>query len=157
MNDETDAKQNLKTPVFILLEFSSETPLYQQIRDQIVVAIADGHLSDGSPLPTTRQMASDFGINFHTVNKAYDLLRREGFVSMTRKHGSFVRRETKTDFRRIEDWGERLRTLLAEGVARGLSADKMLVFCKTTLSTFPGPPILPGKTISPRRSRRITK
>ncbi len=137
MNKKTVSKQNMKTPAFLLLEFGSETPLYQQIRDQIVLAIAEGHLHDESPLPATRQVASDFGINFHTVNKAYDLLRREGFVTLTRKKGCFVRRATERDFRRIEDWGERMRTLLAEGVARGLAEDKMVKFCKATLSLFP--------------------
>ncbi len=137
MVHSADPKQNIKTPVFILLEFNSETPLYQQIRDQIIMAIAEGKLREGSPLPTTRQMASDFGINFHTVNKAYDLLRREGFLSLTRKQGTFVRRSDNSDFRKIEDWGGRLRTFLAEGVAREISEDKILTFCKATLSMFP--------------------
>jgi GntR family transcriptional regulator len=131
-----DTKQNVKSPSLFLLELNSEIPLYQQIRDQIVVAISEGRLPDGSSLPTTRQLALDFGINFHTVNKAYDLLRREGFVSLTRKQGSFVQRAPKVDPYKIEDWQGRLRTLLAEAVARGLSADMILETCQATLNTF---------------------
>jgi GntR family transcriptional regulator len=132
-------RENEGLPVFLLLEFGSEIPIYQQIRDQIVVAIAEGRLIEGSPLPTTRQLALDFGINFHTVNKAYDVLRREGFVSLTRKQGSFVRRAPGPGQHMSEDWQARLRILLAEGVARGLSAHEVLERCQTALATFPCP------------------
>jgi GntR family transcriptional regulator len=139
----TDTEQDLDSPVFLLLEMNSEIPLYQQIRDQIVVAMAEGRLPDGSPLPTTRQLALDFGINFHTVNKSYDLLRQEGFVSLTRKQGSFVRRAAEAEPQRIEDWQGRLRTLLAEAVARGLTGEEVLERCRAVLSGFP-----PGRDVS---------
>ncbi|MGN9788517.1 GntR family transcriptional regulator [Nonomuraea sp. ZG12] len=59
----------------LLLDLDSETPIHQQIRDRMVEAIADGHLAAGAAPPSTRQLAVDLAINFHTVNKAYDLLR----------------------------------------------------------------------------------
>jgi GntR family transcriptional regulator len=139
MSQNVDAGQNLESPVFLLLELSSDIPLYQQIHDQIVLAMAEGRLRDGSALPTTRQLALDFGINFHTVNKAYDLLRREGLVSLTRKQGSFVRLAPELDPRRLEDWQGRLRTLMAESLARGLSAEEILSRCQAALDTFPQP------------------
>ena len=55
------------------VDLTSEVPIYQQIRDRIVEAIATGEAAVGSGLPSTRQLAVDLGINFHTVNKAYDL------------------------------------------------------------------------------------
>jgi DNA-binding transcriptional regulator YhcF (GntR family) len=136
MNDKTDTQGNAKPPLLLLLELNSEIPLYQQIRDQIVMAMAGGRLPDGTPLPTTRQLALDFGINFHTVNKAYDLLRQEGFVSLTRKQGSFVRRAPDGDVHKNKDWQVRLRTLLAEAIARGQPADEVLEICRVTLETF---------------------
>lgn len=143
MNDKTDPKQNEATPLLLLVELNSEIPLYQQIRDQIVMAMASGRMPDGTPLPTTRQLALDFGINFHTVNKAYDVLRREGLVSLTRKQGSFIRRAPAGDERKNKDWQRRLRTLLAEAIARGLSAEEVLEVCQATLDTFPYPDISP--------------
>ena len=71
----------------------SEIPIYQQIRDQIVTAIATGELTAETPLPSTRQLGADLAINFHTVNKAYDLLRREGFIRVNRKSGAVIRRD----------------------------------------------------------------
>lgn len=124
------------TLAFLLLDLASDVPLYQQIRDQIVVAIADGRLSDGSALPTTRQLALDFGVNFHTVNKAYDLLRSEGFVTLTRRQGTFVKCTPKVDPQRRDEWQHRLEVLLAEPVARGQSADEILAHCRVALDSL---------------------
>jgi GntR family transcriptional regulator len=149
------AEGNVEASVFLLLELASEVPLYQQIRDQIVVAIAEGRLRDGSPLPSTRQLAVDFGINFHTVNKAYDVLRREGFVSLTRKQGTFVRRAPEANPHWNKEWQVRLRTLLAEAAARGLSADAILNGCQAALDTFPNSEIkTDGRASDARRPSR---
>ncbi len=71
-------------------DLAREIPIYQQLRDQIVEAIAEGALAEGSTLPATRTLAADFGVNFHTVNKAYDLLRQEGLIRLNRKTGAVV-------------------------------------------------------------------
>jgi GntR family transcriptional regulator len=129
--------EEINPKAILILEPASETPLYLQIRDQIILAIAEQQLSDQSPLPTTRQLAMDFGINFHTVNKAYDLLRQEGFVSLTRKQGSFVHFPGKANPLQIEDWQSRLRNLLAEAIARGLSMETIGSMCQSMLNSFP--------------------
>jgi GntR family transcriptional regulator len=132
-----DNSKESSQQAILLLEPSSETPIYLQIRDQIILAIAEQRLKDQSPLPSTRQLALDFGINFHTVNKAYDLLRQEGFVSLTRKQGSFVHVPGSTNPVQIEDWQSRLRNLLAEAIARGLSVEEIISHCQSTVNSFP--------------------
>jgi DNA-binding transcriptional regulator YhcF (GntR family) len=139
MKDKSDIEEATDRPAFLLLDLTSEIPLYQQIRDQIVVAMAEGRLPDGTALPTTHKLAQDFGINFHTVNKAYDLLRQEGFVSLTRRQGSCVQRASTAEPHLVKDWQGRLRTLLAEAVARGMSPESILNECLTILDTFPHP------------------
>ena len=67
------------------LEFESNIPIYKQISNQIVVGIAKGDLVEGEELPSVRQMASDIGINMHTVNKAYGILKQAGWVTIYRK------------------------------------------------------------------------
>src|SRR5664280_396986 len=99
------------------IDLASELPIYQQIRDQVVEAIADGTLTDGSPLPATRALAADFGINFHTVNKAYDLLRQQGLIRLNRKTGAVVM-TTVADPSFHAQWTPRARTLLAEALAK---------------------------------------
>ena len=121
--------------MIISLDLSSEVPIYQQLRDRIVEGIADGTLPDGESLPSTRQLAADFGINFHTVNKAYDLLRQQGFVRVNRKTGAVVD-PTESDDAFVADWTTRARTLLAESFANGVPADEVLATCRAVLAGF---------------------
>jgi DNA-binding transcriptional regulator YhcF (GntR family) len=117
------------------IDLASEVPIYQQLRDQIVEAIADGVLAEGSSLPATRTLAADFGINFHTVNKAYGLLRQQGLIQLNRKTGAVVT-TTVADPLFGAEWTARARTLLAEAVARGLSADEVIESCRSILDSF---------------------
>ncbi len=118
------------------VDLASEVPLYQQLRDQIVEAIADGVLADGSPLPATRTLAADFGINFHTVNKAYDLLRQQGLIRLNRGTGAVVATAPVAESPYREEWTAKARTLLAEAVAKGLPADEVLHICRSLLDSF---------------------
>jgi len=119
------------------LDLDSPTPLYQQIRDQVVDGLATGQLREGEPLPTIRQFASDFGINLHTVRKAYEILEREGFVRVQRQRGVMVSRTGRRDAGAPE-WEARLRTLLAEEYAHGKTRDELLDRCRRVLSAFNG-------------------
>jgi GntR family transcriptional regulator len=121
--------------VILNVDLSSEVPIYQQLRDRIVEAIADGVLTQGSPLPATRALAADFGINFHTVNKAYDLLRQQGLIRLNRGTGAVVT-ATAVDPPFRTEWAARARTLLAEAIAKGLPADEILATCRSVLDSF---------------------
>lgn len=63
--------------MIIELDMSSSTPIYVQLRNQIVKGIGKGELKTGEKLPTVRQLASDAGVNTMTVNKAYQILKNE--------------------------------------------------------------------------------
>ncbi|MCL6452878.1 MAG: GntR family transcriptional regulator [Alicyclobacillus sp.] len=119
----------------IFLDVGSETPLYQQIRDQVVVGIAEGRLRDGEALPPTRQLAADFGINFHTVHKAYDLLRQDGLVRVSRKTGAVVSVQPPSPgFPEL--WREQARVWLAEAWLRGWTREQVLQRCVEILDQF---------------------
>ncbi|MFD1674031.1 GntR family transcriptional regulator [Alicyclobacillus fodiniaquatilis] len=124
----------------IILELESDTPLYQQIRDQIVEGIATGQLVDGASLPSTRQLAADFGINFHTVNKAYDLLRQEGLLRLNRKSGAVIHVDLPPEVFR-EQWQARARVLLAEAFVKGIDGNELLEICRTILAGFTASPL----------------
>lgn len=76
--------------MILRIDQTSAEPLYLQIRGQIVAAIARDELRPGDKLPTVRTLASDLGINLHTVNKAYTLLRDEGLLVMRGRNGAHV-------------------------------------------------------------------
>lgn len=121
------------------VDLTSEVPIYQQIRDRVVEAIAAGELADGDALPSTRRLAVDLGINFHTVNKSYDQLRREGLLLITRKSGAVVQRVSTAGF--APAWRTRLKTLLAEAIAHGLDERGILESCEATLRAFGEVPV----------------
>ena len=72
------------------LDFQSAVPIYRQIRDQVVLAVAQGELTPGERLPTTRALAEDAGVNVMTVSKAYQLLKAEGYLVTDRRAGAVV-------------------------------------------------------------------
>lgn len=72
------------------IDLASDEPIYRQIRTQIVHAVATGELNPGDALPSVRSLASDLGVNMHTVNKAYAVLRDEGYVRMRGRSGAYV-------------------------------------------------------------------
>nr|WP_238361572.1 GntR family transcriptional regulator [Actinopolymorpha pittospori] len=129
----------VRPQVILEVDLDSEVPIYQQLRDRVVEAIAAGLLRTGSPLPSTRALASDFGVNFHTVNKGYDLLRQQGLLRINRKSGAVVSRDRTSgppepDF--VPDWTARATTLLAEASAHGVSDEEVLEICRGVLRSF---------------------
>ncbi len=76
--------------MLIELDPHSPDPLFQQIHDRIVEAIAHARLTDGTRLDPVRRVAADFGINPATVKKAYDLLQDEGIIITEPRLGSVV-------------------------------------------------------------------
>ena len=80
----------------IEIDFNSDEAIYVQLMNQIIFGIATSRLQEGDQLPSVRQMADTIGINMHTVNKAYSLLRQEGFVSIDRRRGAIIAVDVKT-------------------------------------------------------------
>jgi GntR family transcriptional regulator len=125
--------------MLLSIEPDGPVPIYQQIRDRIVEAIADGAQPAGSGLPSTRQLAVDLGVNFHTVNKSYDLLRQEGLLRISRKSGAVVQRDAGSgppDPGWAQDWAGRLRTLLAEAAAQGMPERDIIRYCQVAVAGF---------------------
>lgn len=106
--------------MLIEIDFQSEEAIYMQLRNQIVLGIATSVLQEGDVLPSVRQLADDIGINMHTVNKAYSVLRQEGFVTMDRRKGAVVtlddnKAQAASEMRR------HLRVLLAKGICKNIT------------------------------------
>ena len=62
--------------MLIQIDFNSDEAIYMQLRNQIIMGIATSRLKEGETLPSVRQLADTIGINMHTVNKAYSVLRQ---------------------------------------------------------------------------------
>ena len=76
--------------MIIKIDFNSGEAIYMQITNQIIMGIAKRQICDGYQLPSIRNMADEIGINMHTVNKAYTVLRQAGYVKLDRRRGAIV-------------------------------------------------------------------
>lgn len=112
--------------MLLRLDFSSDMPIYQQIRNQVVTAIASGQLKPGEKLPTIRALAEECGINMMTASKAYQLLKSEGYITTGCRDGAMVRLPAGApDPRTLE--GLRLR--LCELRLAGMGREEALELC----------------------------
>src|SRR6478672_10833933 len=106
--------------MFIELDLQSEVPIYTQLVEQIIEGMANGQLKPGDPLPSVRSLAADLGINLHTVNKAYQVLKQDGFLQVHRKQGVVVQTgdmpDVTTEFE--EKLARQLKALAAEAAVR---------------------------------------
>lgn len=109
--------------MFIKIDFNSDEAIYVQLRNQIVLGIAKEQLKDGESLPSVRQMADDLGVNMHTVNKAYAMLRQEGYLTMDRRRGAVVRIEVQQY--PVDTLEATMKMLVAEAICRDMSADDL--------------------------------
>lgn len=116
--------------MLLRLDFSSDVPIYQQIRNQVVLAIASGELSPGEKLPTVRALAEEAGINMMTASKAYQLLKTEGYITTGRRDGAVVRqRRGEPDPAMVEGLALRLSELRLAGLGR----EEILKLCQNLL------------------------
>ena len=111
------------------LDFQSAVPIYRQIRDQVVLAVAQGELTPGERLPTTRALAEDAGVNVMTVSKAYQLLKAEGYLVPDRRAGAVVRAPRGKAAGLSADQTARLKLLAGEARLAGLSKEEFLAQC----------------------------
>ena len=111
--------------MLINLDFKSDEALYIQLRNQIILAIATDTLHEGDPLPSVRNLADDIGINMHTVNKAYAILREEGYLKLDRRKGAVISVETLEKQQELASIQDNLRMLVAEAVCKGVTEDEM--------------------------------
>ena len=108
--------------MIIKIDFNSDEALYIQLRNQIIMGIATSQLTVGDSLPSVRQLADNIGINMHTVNKAYSVLRQEGYIKLDRRKGAVV----AIDYDQVVATGQimtMLQSVLAEAICKDIQRD----------------------------------
>ncbi len=113
--------------MLLTLDFSGRTPIYRQIRDQVVQEIARGNLKPGDKLPPIRTLAEEAGINMMTASKAYQLLKQEGYLLTDRRSGAVVAGGNKSGLSREGE--EHLALLASEARLGGMSREEFLTLC----------------------------
>ncbi|WP_168120314.1 GntR family transcriptional regulator [Paenibacillus sp. HB172176] len=112
--------------MLLQIDLESETPIYTQLVQCVIEGIAMKELRPGEALPSVRSLAEDLGINLHTVNKAYQLLKQEGYVLINRKQGAVIQPGA---FPPADDsyklrLRSQLRPLVADAICRGMTMEQ---------------------------------
>ena len=110
--------------MLIEIDFNSDEAIYMQLRNQIIMGIATSALQEGEALPSVRQLAQTVGINMHTVNKAYAVLRQEGFIQLDRRRGAVIALDVDK-IKEIAEMKEQLRIVLAKGCCKNISKEEV--------------------------------
>lgn len=110
--------------MIVEIDFNSEEALYIQLINQIIIGIATDQIREGDTLPSVRQLADNIGINMHTVNKAYSVLKQEGFLRVDRRRGAVIALDTDK-MRTISEMRRDLGVILARGVCKNVSREEV--------------------------------
>lgn len=114
----------LITMIMITIDFNSDEAIYMQLRNQIIFGIANAQIKEGDNLPSVRELAEDIGINMHTVNKAYSILKQEGYLKVDRRHGAMVAIEVDNYKAKLELLKE-MKVMLAKAICRDISKEEV--------------------------------
>lgn len=121
--------------MLISIDFNSEEAIYMQLRNQIIMRIARDEIREGDMLPSVRQLADEIGINMHTVNKAYSVLKQEGFVKLDRRRGAVV----CLDLDRLvalKEMTEGMQVIVARALCKNITREEMHNILDSILDDF---------------------
>ena len=108
--------------MIIKIDFNSDEAIYLQLRNQIIMGIATSQFREGDALPSVRQLAEVVGINMHTVNKAYTVLKQEGYVKVDRRKGAVIAIDENRNKVR-EELMRALQVMIAKGICKNLTKE----------------------------------
>ena len=110
--------------MLIEIDFNSSEAIYVQLQNQIIMGIATDMIREGDTLPSVRQLADTVGINMHTVNKAYNVLKREGYISLDKRRGAVIALDVDK-LEQLEKMRRQLRIVLARGCCKNISRSEV--------------------------------
>lgn len=106
--------------MYVEIDFNSDEAIYIQLRNQIIYSIATAKIQEGDNLPSVRELADYIGINMHTVNKAYTILKQEGYVKLDRRKGAVISIDLNK-LQAVREMKEDLRVILAKAICKNIS------------------------------------
>ena len=110
--------------MFVEIDFNSDEAIYIQLMNQIIIGIANSEISEGDNLPSVRDLAEDIGINMHTVNKAYGILKQEGYLKLDRRKGAVIAIDADK-MKAKQELYLAMKVLMAKAICRNIDAKEV--------------------------------
>jgi DNA-binding transcriptional regulator YhcF (GntR family) len=121
--------------MYVNIDFNSDEAIYIQLRDQIIYGIATSRIQEGDNLPSVRELAEYIGINMHTVNKAYTILKQEGYIKLDRRKGAVIAIAIDK-IQAIEDMKEELMSILAKAICKNVNCQDVYEVVEEIFNEF---------------------
>ncbi len=122
--------------MLLKIDMTSKTPIYVQLRNEIVMGIGKGEIKIGESLPTVRQLSQDLGVNTMTVNKTYSILKEEGFIEIDRRHGAKISPKSNKNNDYTNKIESELLLLLTQVNLKGYNKVEILEICKNIIENL---------------------
>ena len=110
--------------MLIEIDFDSNEAIYLQLRNQVIMGIATSVFQEGDSLPSVRQLAEILGVNMHTVNKAYTVLKQEGFITLDKRRGAVIALDIDR-YKNLQELKEQLQIVLARGRCKNITREEI--------------------------------
>ena len=94
-------------------------------------------MHEGDILPSVRQLADVVGVNMHTVNKAYSVLREEGFIKLDRRRGAVIAVDVDK-IRAMQELTDDMRVIVAKALCKNLSPEEIHTLVDEIISEYIG-------------------
>lgn len=123
--------------MYVTIDFNSDEAIYVQLMNQIIMGIALSEYHEGDALPSVRQLADTVGINMHTVNKAYNILRQEGYIKLDRRKGAVI----AVDLDKLEAMNsltKDLRMVIAKALCKNIRPNEIHEIVDDILNEYMG-------------------
>ncbi|WP_368504726.1 GntR family transcriptional regulator [Alkalihalophilus sp. As8PL] len=126
--------------MFLTINSKSQTPLYEQIVQQVKELIAKGILEEGEQLPSVRELAAQIVMNPNTVSKAYKELERQDVIVTVRGKGTFVAQasERAIDPRQRKIIQDQLNKLVVEANYANVTKEEMIEWVEKEFKALGG-------------------
>lgn len=123
--------------MILRIDFDSEVPIYVQIKNQVIEGIARGDIEIDEELPSVRGLAEDIGVNMHTVNKAYNILKEEGYIKIDRRKGAVVSLNLNSSMDKFKgDLKDNLYYYMAQCFNRGVTKEEVIDYIDKVFLEF---------------------
>lgn len=110
--------------MYITIDFNSDEAIYVQLCNQIIMQIATNEIKEGDNLPSVRELADTIGINMHTVNKAYSILRQEGYLTLDKRKGAVINLNPDK-LKAMNELTKTMKVLMAQAVCKDVTRDEV--------------------------------
>ena len=111
----------------INLDYTSRTPIYEQIVNEIEKYVALGILKENDKILSIRELASNLGINPNTVKKAYEILENKNIIISISTKGTFIKKNAdnvKDDI--INNYINDINNIIKEIEKLGLNKEEII-------------------------------